>query len=111
MTGGNQYKGASNYGRETQGEGAIGREETNIKERAIELKQFKGDTLSTLVDASIAIEKIRVSAQIRQSHLRKQNKADPETGELCHRLTGLEDYVNGRIAELLENHPEGLEGV
>jgi hypothetical protein len=74
-------------------------------ERTIELKKARRDALSALVDASIAIEKIRVSVQIRQSHLRKQNKADPETEDLCCRLRELEDYVNERIAHLIENHP------
>jgi len=74
-------------------------------ERTIELKQARRDALSALVDASIAIEKIRVSAQVRQSHLRKRNKADPETEDLCRRLTELEDYVNDRIAHLIEIHP------
>lgn len=74
-------------------------------ERTVEPKQAKRSTLPALVDARIAIEKIRVSAEVRQTHLRKQNKADPETGDLCRRLIELEDYVNSRIAELIENHP------
>jgi hypothetical protein len=74
-------------------------------ERTEGLKQAKRDALSALVDASIAIEKIRVSVQVRQSHLRKRNKADPETEELCRRLIELEDYVNERIAHLIESHP------
>jgi hypothetical protein len=74
-------------------------------ERTTALKQARRDALSALVDASIAIEKIRVSAQVRQSHLRRRNKAAPETEDLFRRLTELEDYVNDRIAHLIENHP------
>jgi hypothetical protein len=80
-------------------------EKPKSQEQTIELKQARRDALSALVDASIAIEKLRVAAQVRQSHLRKQRKADPETEDLCLKLTELEDYVNGRIAELIENHP------
>ena len=80
-------------------------EETKTVERTVEPKHARGDSLSTLVDASIAIEKLRVAAQVRQSHLRKRNKADPETEDLCLKLAELEDYVNGRIAELIEDHP------
>jgi len=71
----------------------------------MEIEKAKGDTLSALVDATIAIEKIRVSVEVRQTHLRKQNKADKETGDLCQRLIELEEYVNGRIAHFIENHP------
>jgi len=86
-------------------ERAVIKEKPKIVERTMEPKQARGSILPALVDASIAIEKIRVSAEVRQTHLRKRLKADPETGELCRRLTELEDYVNGRIAELIENHP------
>lgn len=79
-------------------------EETKTVERTVEPKRARGDSLSALVDASIAIEKLRVAAQVRQSHLRKRNKADPETEDLCLKLAELEDYVNGRIAELIETH-------
>jgi len=85
-------------------ERAIDREKTKTVERTVELKHARGDTLSALVDASIAIEKVRVSVEVRRTHLRKQNKADPQTEDLCLKLTELEDYVNGRIAELIENH-------
>jgi hypothetical protein len=80
-------------------------EKPKSQEQTIGLKQARGDALSALVDASIAIEKLRVAAQVRQSHLRKQRKADPETEDLCLKLTELEDYINGRVAELIENHP------
>ena len=80
-------------------------ERATIGEKPMKVKRARRDTLPVLVDASIAIEKIRVSAQVRQTHLRKQNKADPETGDLCRRLTELEEYVNERIALLIENHP------
>lgn len=80
-------------------------ERATIGEKPMKVKQARRDTLPVLVDASIAIEKIRVSAEVRQTHLRKQNKADPETGDLCRRLTELEEYANERIALLIENHP------
>jgi len=62
-------------------------------------------TLNTLVDATLAIEKLRVASEVRQSHLRLQNKIDHETDELHSRLVDLEKYVDGRIALLIQAHP------
>lgn len=61
--------------------------------------------LNTLVDATLAIEKLRVASEVRQSHLKLQGKTDPETDELHKRLVDLESYVDGRIAILLKSHP------
>ena len=62
-------------------------------------------SLSTLVNATLAIEKLRVASEVRQSHLKLQNKVDVETDELHKRLVDLEGYVDGRIAELIKSHP------
>jgi hypothetical protein len=62
-------------------------------------------TLNALVDATLAIEKVRVASEVRQSHLKLQNKVDPETDELRRRLVDLENYVDGRIATHLKAHP------
>jgi len=61
--------------------------------------------LPTLVDAALAIEKLRVSAEVRKSHLALQGKEDPDTNELRSKLVELEDYVDDRIAQLLKDHP------
>jgi len=85
-----------------------------VKERAVlkekpktsvGLKQARWDALSAMVDASVAIERLRVASQIREAHLKRHNRADRETEEMSRRLAELEDYVNGRIAELIETHP------
>jgi len=62
-------------------------------------------TLNKLVDAVLEIEKLRVSSQVRGTHLRKKGRRDPETEELHRRLKDLEDYIDGRIAQILESHP------
>jgi len=62
-------------------------------------------SLNTLVNATLAIEKLRVASEVRQSHLKLQNNVDVETDELHGRLVDLEGYVDGRIAELLKSHP------
>ena len=49
-------------------------------------------TLSTMVDAALTIERLRVASEVRQSHLTRQGKQDPETDELHRRLKDLEDY-------------------
>lgn len=62
-------------------------------------------TLTNLVDAALAIEKLRVASEVRQSHLEIQQRPDPETDELHKRLVALEGYVDGRVATLLKSHP------
>jgi len=67
------------------------------------MKEF--DPLPTLVDATLAIEKLRVASEVRQSHFTRQNRTDPDTDELHRRLVDLETYVNDRVAELIKAHP------
>ena len=62
-------------------------------------------TLTMMVDAALAIEKLRVASEVRQSHLVRQNKQDPETDELHQRLSDLEGYIDGRVADLIKSHP------
>jgi len=62
-------------------------------------------SIPTLVDAALVIEKLRVSSEVRRSHLARQGKKDTETDELHDRLVTLEEYVDGRIAELIKAHP------
>ena len=62
-------------------------------------------TLTTLVSAALAIEKLRVASEIRQTHLTRQEKRDPETDELHRRLKDLEDFVDGRVGYLIQSHP------
>jgi len=61
--------------------------------------------LPSLVDAALAIEKLRVASEVRQSHLALQGKQDPETDELHRRLEDLEGFVDGRVANLIQEHP------
>ena len=61
--------------------------------------------LPSLVDAALAVEKLRVASEVRQSHLTLQGRQDPETDELHRRLKDLEDYVDGRVAHLIQGHP------
>ena len=61
--------------------------------------------LSALVDAALTIEKLRVSSEVRQSHLDRRGQHDPETDELHRRIRSLEDYVDDRVAALLKAHP------
>lgn len=58
-----------------------------------------------MVDAALAVEKLRVSSEVRQRHLARQGKKDPETDELHEHLKDLEDFVDGRVADLIKSHP------
>ncbi|GAJ05750.1 unnamed protein product, partial [marine sediment metagenome] len=58
-----------------------------------------------MVDAALAVEKLRVASEVRQSHLARQGNQDPETDELHRRLKDLEEFVDGRVADLIQTHP------
>ena len=63
------------------------------------------DTLTVMVDVSLTVEKTRVAAQVRQSHLALQGRTDIETEALIAKVQELEDYVDGRVAVLVKDHP------
>lgn len=62
-------------------------------------------SLPFLVDAALAIEHVRVGIQVRHSHLGLQGRVDPETEEVLRRLKENEEYVDDRVAELIQQHP------
>lgn len=62
-------------------------------------------SLVAMTDAALSIEKLRVSSEIRQSHLARQERHDPDTDELHRRLKDLESFVDDRVAHLVQNHP------
>lgn len=57
-----------------------------------------------LVNSGLAIEKLRISTQVRQTHLKNQGRKDPDTDDLLKRLIDFEEYVDGRIAGMLKDH-------
>ncbi len=62
-------------------------------------------SLTHMVDAAVAVEKLRVASEVRQSHFALKGKQDPETDELHRRLKDLEEFVDGRVAALIQGHP------
>lgn len=81
-------------------ERALDYEKSKETERPIVIKAV----LPSLVDANLAVEKLRVRTQIRQSHLLLQNRQDEETDNLLEQLRTLESYIDGRIAKHIEKH-------
>lgn len=61
--------------------------------------------LNALVDAQLAIEKLRINMLIRQTHLKLQGRNDPETDALLDQLLAIEAYVDDRVAALIQAHP------
>ncbi len=61
--------------------------------------------LVILADAAMALEKVRVAAQVRQTHLAKRGKTCPDTKELLIRLQPLEKWADDRLTTLLNAHP------
>jgi hypothetical protein len=64
-----------------------------------------GTSFDFLVRSVLAIEKARVATQVRKTHLALAKKSDPETDELLVKIEELEEYVDGRLAKLIESHP------
>lgn len=69
--------------------------------------QIKTDPkhLGFLVKTQLAIEKIRVATQVRNTHLHFQNQNDAICEELQEMLKGVEDFVDKSVAEIMETHP------
>lgn len=65
----------------------------------------QSNPLPTLVDVQLSVEKLRVALQVRSSHLKKQKRDDPETDDLLDVVREVEEYVDRRVAKLLEEHP------
>ena len=98
-------------------ERANGREKPNMIERnqevnkmqelkeAQQLAQVRHNPLAMLGDASMAVERVRIAAQIRLSHLAKRGEACEDTRELMDRAQLLEEWVDGRLAAYLSGHP------
>ncbi|MBA7650598.1 hypothetical protein ES703_58408 [subsurface metagenome] len=70
-----------------------------------ERKMTNTKSLTHMVDAAVAVEKLRVASEVRQSHFALKGRQDPETDELHLRLKDLEDYVDSRVADLIQGHP------
>jgi hypothetical protein len=77
-----------------------GESQIKVSEKVKEQKPFE-----FLINAVLAIEKLRVAAQVRQSHLKLQGRSDKETDDLLEEMRKLEDYADGRVASLIQEHP------
>lgn len=62
-------------------------------------------SLNSLLNATLEIEKLRVAAEVRKTHLLRRGRKDSDTEELHRRLVSLEAFCDGRIADLLTHHP------
>ena len=62
-------------------------------------------SLNALVDAALSVERLRVGSRLRQVHLAKKGRSDPETDGLLVELEDLEKYIDGRVAEIIVDHP------
>ena len=76
-----------------------------MKRKQSEQPTFDHSKLAYMVDAQLAIEKQRVATKVGLSHLAKQGRQDTEREELYRRQVDLEDYIDGRVAILIQCHP------
>jgi len=64
-----------------------------------------GAALPWLVDVMMRVEKMRVSCQVRQSHLLRNGEVDPQTNRVWGMLVGMEKMLDRDVATLIEEHP------
>jgi len=63
------------------------------------------NSLSTLVDAALSIEKRRVALQVRSSHLALQGRTCEDTLEVLEKIQELENFIDKKVATLVKEHP------
>lgn len=61
--------------------------------------------LDFLVKTQLAIEKIRIATQVRNSHLHLRGESDPVCEELQQRVQAVEDFVDKTVADTIKSHP------
>lgn len=76
---------------------------TEDTQEAPRIYREKGD-LAYFAAAAFATERVRVSAQVRLSHLAKVGRASPDTERLLELAQGAESYVDGRLAHYILPH-------
>ena len=54
-----------------------------------------------LVDAALAIEKLRVAAEVRQTHLKNNGREDPETDTLFEKINNLKSMPMNALVNFL----------
>ena len=63
------------------------------------------NTTAFLAEQSMVLERARVAAQVRLSHIKKFGKSDEETKEVMLRLKSTEDFVDGLLKRRTDDHP------
>lgn len=61
--------------------------------------------LDYLVDTLLEVEKLRVAAQVRETHLEKQGRQDEDTAAVRDRLKDFEDWLTKKLKGEMEAHP------
>lgn len=61
--------------------------------------------MNSLTKVQYVIEKEKVRLQVRKTHLAKRGQQDIETENLLQRLSDMEQYIDGRMAEIIQQHP------
>lgn len=85
-------------------EGQVEKSNPKKKEKTMETKS-EPKHLDFLVKTQLAIEKIRIAAQVRNSHLHLRGENDPICGELQKRVQAVEDFVDKTVADTIKDHP------
>lgn len=75
-----------------------------MKEKQEAPKQRQLNTLGTVVDTGLSIEKARVALQVRQTHLKNSKRKDKITENLLAQVVGLEESIDKTVSGLLEQH-------
>ncbi len=62
-------------------------------------------SIGLFAEHALIAEHKRVALQVRITHLKNQGRTDEDASELFKRTKSLEDYVDGRLKDLVCNHP------
>lgn len=87
---------------------AGGRGETKAREQRAEgrgLVPVRRSPLAMMSDACMALEKVRVGATIRLSHLERHGQTCADTEDLQQRSKQLEDWADSKLGAYLSDHP------
>lgn len=75
-----------------------------IETQRFQVHREKGE-LAYWADMALLVEKARVAAQVRISHLEKRKVESPDTSEFLKKTIDLEEYLDGRMAAFIISHP------
>jgi len=70
-----------------------------------ERKAVESNPLRFLVDSQLSVEGLRIATQVRNTHLKLQERSDPETELVLTKLNEFERFIDNLVAKRIKVHP------